>query len=191
MISRLSTRFGIGEKAFEWVVSYLWPNTACPSDIMSKRHPASVYCILLMIIIYPTTSMLTIRIFTSYSTRTVQLTCSWHNVTSLIHCVQDIDKWMVLNKLKRNTDKSELIMLASPYQPRPSLNLCTGNEEIRLTPKVRNIGTVFDEHFSMASHVAATCKSSFFHLCNIAKNRKYLTQDTCRLLICSTFSKLD
>lgn len=40
-----------------------------------------------------------------------------HNVTGLIHCVQDMDKWMVLHKLKRNTDKFKLVMLPSFHIP--------------------------------------------------------------------------
>ena len=34
---------------------------------------------------------------------------------------------------------------------------------------------------SMLPHVTAVCKSSFFHLSNIFKIRKFLSYDTCKI----------
>ena len=36
-------------------------------------------------------------------------------------CVQEINNWMILNGLKLNEEKTELLLLSSRYRPSPSL----------------------------------------------------------------------
>ena len=63
--------------------------------------------------------------------------------SALLACVNEMDSWMVANKLKRNCDKSELIIFSSPYKERPDLTSLTIREEVINTScKVRNIGVV-------------------------------------------------
>ena len=38
------------------------------------------------------------------------------------NCVEEIDRWMILNKLKLNDDKTQLIVDSSKYRPRPYLS---------------------------------------------------------------------
>ena len=113
--------------------------------------------------------------------------------SALLACVNEMDSWMVANKLKRNCDKSELIIFSSPYKERPDLTSLTIREEVINTScKVRNIGVVFDESLSMAPQVAQLCKSSFYHLQKIARIRSYLTPETAKLLLHAfVTSKLD
>ena len=47
----------------------------------------------------------------------------------------------------------------------------------------RNIGVIFSNSLSMAPHVAAVCKSSFFHLPNIFKIRKFLSFHSAETLV--------
>ena len=45
------------------------------------------------------------------------------------HCVEEIDRWMISNKLKLNVDKTELIAFSSKYRPKPCLsNVQIGSE---------------------------------------------------------------
>ena len=45
------------------------------------------------------------------------------------HCVEEIDRWMISNKLKLNDDKTELIVFSSKFRPRPCLsNVQIGSE---------------------------------------------------------------
>ena len=45
------------------------------------------------------------------------------------HCVEEIDRWMISNKLKLNDDKTELIVFSSKFCPRPCLsNVQIGSE---------------------------------------------------------------
>ena len=42
--------------------------------------------------------------------------------TKLVNCVQDINGWMLSNKLKLNNDKSEVLVISSSHRPQPSLS---------------------------------------------------------------------
>ena len=65
-------------------------------------------------------------------------------------CVHEIDKWMMSNKLKLNTDKTEVLLLSAAHRPRPPFDSlrCCGHD---ISPKstVRNIGVIFDEKISL------------------------------------------
>ena len=41
--------------------------------------------------------------------------------TTIEQCVRDINNWMVINKLKLNHDKTEVVLISSRYRPSPSL----------------------------------------------------------------------
>ena len=71
-------------------------------------------------------------------------------------------------------------------------HITVGSECIAPRDSVRNLGVQFDSIFSFEEHIKSICKSSFYHLRNIAKIRKYLSQDTCEILVHAFISsKLD
>ncbi|CAH3014454.1 unnamed protein product, partial [Porites evermanni] len=73
---------------------------------------------------------------------------------------------MLNNKLKLNSGKTEIIVFSSSYRPRPALkNLVIASDTVDCSTTAINIG------------------SSFFHLRNIFKIRKFLSYDTCKTLI--------
>ena len=91
---------------------------------------------------------------------------------------------MLNNKLKLNSGKTEIIVFSSSYRPRPALkNLVTASDTVDCSTTAKNIGVIFNNSLSMLPHVTAVCKSSFFHLRNIFKIRKFLSYDTCKTLI--------
>ena len=95
-----------------------------------------------------------------------------------------IDLWMLNNKLKLNSGKTEIIVFSSSYRPRPALeNLVIASDTVDYSTTAKNIGIIFNNSLSMLPHVTAVGKSSFFHLCNISKIRKFLSYDTCKTLI--------
>ena len=78
-------------------------------------------------------------------------------------CVKDVSDWMSSNKLKLNSDKTELLIIASQFCPKPqlsSLNVC--GDQISPSVSVRNIGVVFDSHMKFERQVSSICKVSFF-----------------------------
>ena len=65
---------------------------------------------------------------------------------------------------------------------------------VYLLPKssARNLGVIFDECCNMVEHVNKICKTSCYHLRNISKIRKYLTEETTEILVHAfVSSKLD
>lgn len=74
------------------------------------------------------------------------------------------------NKLKLNKDKTELIVIGPQHRPKPQLDLLTfGSENGSRTDAARNIGVTIDEKINLEKHVASICKSTFFHIRNIAR----------------------
>ena len=56
-------------------------------------------------------------------------------------CVKHIDSWMVLNGLKLNQDKTELLLISSRYRQSPVLShLHVGDEKICPSESTRNLG---------------------------------------------------
>ena len=67
-----------------------------------------------------------------------------------------------------------------------------GDEQILPKSSARNLGVTFDECCNMEEHVKKICKSSYYHLRNISKIRKYLTEETTEILVYAfVSSKLD
>ena len=57
---------------------------------------------------------------------------------------------------------------------------------------VKSLGVGFDEHMMFDSYVADKCKSSFYHLRNLSRIRKYLTRETAAIVVHAfVTSKLD
>lgn len=108
-------------------------------------------------------------------------------------CVREIDTWMLLNRLKLNKDKTELLVISSLHLARPALaHIHVCDERVLASSKASNIGVLFDESLSMAPQVTAICKSAFYHLRKISLIRKYLTVDAAQLLVQALVtSKLD
>ena len=97
------------------------------------------------------------------------------------------------NLLKLNRDKPELVVISSKFRNRPTLEYVrVGDEFIAPNLSVRNLGVIMDNCFCMEQHVKKICSEANYHLRNISKIRKYLTQDSAQILIHAFISsKLD
>ena len=69
-------------------------------------------------------------------------------------CVKHIDSWMVLNRLKLNQDKTELLLISSRYRQSLALSyLQVSEQKICPSESVRNLGVHYDEQARMHVHV--------------------------------------
>ena len=104
---------------------------------------------------------------------------------ALQECVQKVKSWMTASKLKLNGDKTEVLVVTSPYYQKllPKSVFKIDNAVIIPKSAVRNIGVLFDDTMSMAEQVSSICKSVHFHLRNIGQIRKLITYDACEKLI--------
>ena len=65
-------------------------------------------------------------------------------------CVLEIYTWMLLNKLKLNKDKPELLVISSLHRARtPLSHIHVCDERVLASPKAGNIGVLFDESLSI------------------------------------------
>ena len=128
-----------------------------------------------------------------------QLNCSFklHNQAASVQafesCLNGIDAWMLVNMLKLNRDKTELLVTGPKHKANPPIEgIHVADECIEFADNARNIGVIFDSHVNLEKHVMNTCKTAFYHLRNIAKIRNCLSQDNAETLVHAFISsKLD
>ena len=109
-------------------------------------------------------------------------------------CVADIRNWMRHNMLKLNDDKTELIVFASRYNQHlySDASMMIGNTTVVCEPQVKNLGVIFDQGMSMRQHVNYTSRTARFHLRNISRIRRYIPEESCKLVVQSLVtSRLD
>ena len=109
-------------------------------------------------------------------------------------CIEEIDGWMRSNRLKMNTDKTQLIWIGTRQQ----LSKVDINEiELQLdtvsfSTSVSDLGVILDNQLKMTDHVAALCRSCFFQLRQIRSIRRSLTSDARKTLVNAfVMSRLD
>ena len=100
-------------------------------------------------------------------------------------CISDIRRWMILNKLKINDAKTELIVFRSPMLKHDlsDLSVNVGGNLIRPSVKVRDLGVILDRTLSFDDHISAIWQSAHFHISNIDRIRNLLSLDACATLI--------
>ena len=91
-------------------------------------------------------------------------------------CLRELNQWMLLNNLRLNNDKTELLVLHAKHRPKPPLDSITvGDATVEPTPSARNIGAVFDDTMSFEEHVNDLCRTAFYHIRNISRIRPCLS----------------
>ena len=75
-------------------------------------------------------------------------------ISRIESCLVDITNWMTTNKLKLNTDKTELLILHSKFRLPPRLpSIKIGTDTIEATNEARNIGVIFDNTVTISFHI--------------------------------------
>ena len=84
-------------------------------------------------------------------------------IKAMQDCITDIKKWMLADKLKLNDDKTEFIIIGTRQQlAKVSVDsLCIGDEIIKPSSVVRNLGSWFDLQLKMDLHINKCCKAAF------------------------------
>ncbi len=120
---------------------------------------------------------------------------NWTNYFQRLEtCLEEISNWMSNNLLKLNQDKTEMIVFTSKHQSKniPTLKLTVGESVIESSTSVRSLGVQFDQHLTMEKQVASIVKSCFYHLSNIGRIRRYISEGACKTLVNSlVISRLD
>ena len=112
----------------------------------------------------------------------------------ILSCIRDVQNWMLMDRLKLNPDKTEFLILGTRQQLEKVItsHLVVGESRISPSTKVKNWGSWFDSNLDMLNHVNNICISSFYHIYNRRRIRKYLFHQTAISLIHAFItSKLD
>ena len=115
-------------------------------------------------------------------------------LTKLELCIIELSNWMTSYKLKLNHSKTEFFIAgtAQGLNKLPSIELKVGNNIIKPSASVRNLGIVLDSHMSMTQQVNSLISSVNYHLRNIRRIAKFLDQDTKHHVIrCLILSRME
>ena len=116
------------------------------------------------------------------------------SISAMENCISDLRSWMIANWLKVNDSKTEFMVIGSKQQlERVSIpGIQVGDETIAPVTSVRNLGAIFDSNLKMDMHIAKACKSAYYHLHNIRRIRKYLTDEAaCTITHAFVTSQID
>ena len=102
-------------------------------------------------------------------------------LSNLTACITELNSWMVQNKLQLNQDKTEFCIMASNrvLKTLGEIQLTLGDVIIRPSSSVKNLGVTFDASLSMSNHISSVCKTVNYHIRNLWRIRRFITQDAC------------
>ncbi len=212
LLDRLENSFGISGSALGWLSSYL--TDRCQQikldDIFSPGVPIPFGV--------PQGSVLGPLLFTMYTTP-LSYVVKGHSVPhhlyaddsqlylsfssadstsalgSLKSCLDSVQEWMPMNKLKLNPGKTEFILIGHERQRQKFVSLfpiSLMGVDTSPSKAVRNLGVLFDQNFSFGKHISQVCGSCFYHIRDLRRIRRHLSLDNAKSLACALVtSRLD
>ena len=115
-------------------------------------------------------------------------------IDKMMNCISDVRSWMGANKLMLNDQKSEYMIVTKNGLPDDVklLDLKIGESVIEPSESLRNLGSRWDKHMNMSTHVANISKACFMQLRNLWSIKKFIDSDTLATLTHAfVTSKLD
>ena len=79
-------------------------------------------------------------------------------VDRIEHCLLDVKDWMLINKLKLNDDKTEVLLINPKSFPVDISCIRIGTEEINFNESAKNLGVIFDKDLNLSNHISNLCK---------------------------------
>jgi hypothetical protein len=211
LLCRLKTSYGINGTAIQWFRSYLTGRSQYVRRGSVKSSIVRLVCGV------PQGSVLRPVLFVLYTADLIHLiecyslhphlyaddtqvygACSpadVHQLQSRVSsCVDDIASWMQSNRLKLNTDKTEVLGCDTSRRLHqlPTTPTRTGNDLITSSKSVRDLGVYLDADLSMRSHVHNTVSKCFVMLRQLRGIRRSVPASAYQTLIVSLMlTKLD
>ena len=93
---------------------------------------------------------------------------------SMQSCISDVKSWAIVNMLKLNDNKTELMLVTSKrtmhLHSLPS-SISIGDAQIPFKKSVKNLGSTLDCHLTMNAHVSNIARTCYFELRRLASIR--------------------
>ena len=204
LLHRLSHHFDINNSVLSWFRSYLNNRSYCVdvNNNISRSFQlffgvpqGSVLApILFTLYIKPLTSIISKFGFSYHSyANNVQFYVTFDadktlDENVLTKCLKAIEQWLCCNKLKLNNSKIQYILFGRTCKQSSSVANAFSTVDFPLTSSicVKNLGVLLDSNHrdtSMEGQIKSIIKKCFFNIRNIGKIRKYLDEDSCKMLV--------
>ena len=116
-------------------------------------------------------------------------------IKSVEICISDIMSGLLVNKLKLNNDKTESLLLYSPFKSFPVLKpteISVCGHQVSFLSSARNLGFYITDTMNAELYVKNICRSAFLELRQISSIRHFLSVGTTKTLVCAlVLSRLD
>jgi len=100
-------------------------------------------------------------------------------------CIDDINTWLSVNRLRLNPTKTQIIWLGSKQRllKIPVNGLVMGSTTIKAVDTVRDLGVIVDSQLTMSAHVKKLCQTCYYQLRQLRPIARSLTGDTAKTLV--------
>ena len=105
------------------------------------------------------------------------------SIDRLQNCILEISNWMMVNLLKINGDKTELIIFSSKPATYINYSLKIGSSVIPATDCIKTLGVSLESILNLNKHISNTCRTLYMYLRRINSIRPYLTEEAGKTLI--------
>ena len=206
LLHRLCTYYGIRGVAHQWFSSYLRDRRTkiCINSSYSKSRRLKCGV--------PQGSVLGARLYTMY-TRQMAAIMDNHNeryhsyaydtqvylecdnneadvrndVDRLEKCISaNVCEWMNGTSLEINEDKTDFIIVSAHEDQYKHIRLTVGTDNVQASESIKILGVTLDHNMNMKKAIANTCRSAHMHIRKINSIRRYLCEDSTKLLVNST-----
>ena len=85
-------------------------------------------------------------------------------------CIAEMKQWTYRNKMKFNVGKTDTILVysgSSRIKPN-DISIEVGEENIKPSSSVRNLGITLDSNLNLGNHIKIICKRAQFHIQKIS-----------------------
>jgi len=121
----------------------------------------------------------------------VYKSCNINDLASAILCVEKcvsyVKTWMLLDKLQKNEDKTEVLLVTPKRVVTFPEFININGTSVEFCLSLRNLGITLDSTLSLHQHVLNVCRGAFLELWHINSIHNFLTTDAVKTLFVHRF----